>query len=251
MAFDRRNPAEVVKPDGLNLRVFVADGLAGRRAHVDRHVAQAHHPHGRMAQQRLGNHAGRIGKVNQPRVRTARRHASGDVHHHRDGAQALEETADARGFLSDESERGRNALVQMARGQLAYANLRHDERRLVQRVVQIHGQPHPELFVHVRRHALRQRADNAQFPLVNVHEHQLFHRQNLAPAQDSVHQLRRIGAARADYRHLKHPQRPLVSFCKTVRLFRKSPVRPMAAARIWSRPSAGRTPSCCRRFLRA
>ena len=50
----------------------------------------------------LGDNAGRIGKIDQPRVRTDAGNSIGNLLHHRDGAQGFEKAADAGSLLTNQ-----------------------------------------------------------------------------------------------------------------------------------------------------
>ena len=82
---------------------------------------------------RLGHHTGRIGEVNHPRVRADLLHVFDDVENDRDGTQTFKQAARAIGLLPQITVAQGNTLVQLARFQLAHAQLGSNEIRIFQR----------------------------------------------------------------------------------------------------------------------
>ena len=67
-------------------------------------ITDADHLPAQNRNQRLGDHPGRIGEVDQPGVRAVRPHAGGQLHHGRDGPQRVGDAARAGGFLPQQPE---------------------------------------------------------------------------------------------------------------------------------------------------
>ena len=95
-----------------------------------------------MAIDRLGDHPGRVGKVNHPCVRADLLHIFDDVENDRDGAQTFKQAARAVGFLSQIAVAQRNAFVQFTRFELAHAQLSGNEVSVLQRQATIEGFMH-------------------------------------------------------------------------------------------------------------
>ena len=116
--------AERVQPDPSRLDADDAgDGLGG----VGGDVAEPHRAYGRVGQQRLGDDAGRVGEVEDPRVgRYAFDHPR-DVDDDGYGAQRADEPAGAGRLVAHEAELHRKRLIPLAGGQSADPDLGDDE----------------------------------------------------------------------------------------------------------------------------
>ena len=136
---------------------------------------------------RLGDHARRVGEVDDPRVRADLLHIFHDVENHRDGAQPLKQPARPVGLLAKITVAQRDALIFFPRLQLAHAQLGSDEIRALQRLAAV------QRFINLHRHAgffhhpLAQRMDNIELllALFHIHQPQLCHRQFMITFQET------------------------------------------------------------------
>ena len=141
--------------------------------HADRNVAHADKAFEiGVAIDRLGDHARRVGEVDDPRVRANLLHIFYDIENHRDGAQPFKQPTRPVGLLAQVAVAQRNTLIFFTRLQLAHAQLGGDKIRALQRRTAI------QRFIDLHRHAgffhhpLAQRVDNIELLLALFHIHQ-------------------------------------------------------------------------------
>ena len=193
--------ADLVDEDPLRLdaehpgdRALEADGDV---AEADRAVAGV--------EQRARDDADRVREVDDPRARRGTlRGALGDLEHDRHRAHRLREAAGPGRLLADAAAAQRHRLVVQPRLLPADADLEQDERRSVERAVEVLGEHEPALVVLAREHAPREPADDVEPLAVDVVQRELVHRQ---PRQVRD-ELGRVRRARADDVEL-HPLTPV------------------------------------------
>ncbi len=195
-------PGEVVQP-----HVVERHGLGGdaeQRGEVplqpDRHVAQPHRAVPGV-EQRPGDHADRVGEVDEPRAwRGPPPGELGDLEDERHGAQRLGEPARPRRLLPHAAEVERPGLVPVARRLPADPELDEHRGRAVDPVVGVGGPPDGRP-VPVRSHdPRRHRPDHGQPRLVRVDQDQLGDLGREPP--EPVRELGRVGRPAADNRKL-------------------------------------------------
>ena len=156
--------------------------------HADRNVAHADKAFEiGVAIDRLGDHARRVGKVDDPCVGANFLHIFHDVENHRDGAQSFKQPARPVGLLAQVAVTQRDALIFFTRLQLAHAQLGGDEICALQRCAAI------QRFIDFHRHAgffhhpLAQRVDNIELllSLFDVYQPQFAYRQFMITFQKS------------------------------------------------------------------
>ncbi|CDN41254.1 hypothetical protein BN871_AD_00090 [Paenibacillus sp. P22] len=198
VVLDGRDPAQMVQADIGEAGVGQLHRSADALEHIVGNVAEAEHLHLRMGEDGFGQDAGRVGEVDQPGIRAQLLHAPGDVEHDRNRAHRLEEAADAARFLADHAVLQRYALIQHAGRQLADADLAEHEVRSAQRFVQIRSKH--DAAIHAGRfdHAAAESPDDAELPLVDVHQRELAERQSFLALDDAFDQFGRVRAAGSD-----------------------------------------------------
>ena len=191
-------PGEVVQPHVVERHRLGRD--AEQRGEValeaDRHVAQPDRAVPGV-EQRPGDHADRVGEVDQPRARRGPPPRQlGDLEHEGNGAQRLGEPARPGGLLPHAAEVERPGLVPVARRLPADPELDEHRGRAVDAVFLVGGPPDGRL-VPVRAHDPgRHRPDHGQPGLVRVDQDQLGDLRREPPKP--VRELRRVGRTAAD-----------------------------------------------------
>ena len=182
--------------------------------HADRYVTQADDLRFGKAGHRLGDDAGRVGEVDDPGVRRQLFHPTGDIQHHRNGAQRLGEAADAGGLLAEQLVFQAQPFIGGARRQLPDAELGQHESGAVNGVVQreVHADLH--LFQPVaRQHAAGQGGDGFHFlaAWLDVHQRQFGDRQLIDALDQPIDQFGSVAAATANHRDFERVhERPSV-----------------------------------------
>ena len=138
----RRDPAEMVEPDVLELQPIGVDAELRRHRSLqgDRDVAEAERPVTGI-DERLGDDADRVREVDDPRSgRRMTPRQLGELEDHRHRPQRLGEAARAGRLLTDRAEPQGEGLVEQARGLSADPELDQDEVRAVDGGARVVGQ---------------------------------------------------------------------------------------------------------------
>ncbi|CDN41725.1 hypothetical protein BN871_AJ_00770 [Paenibacillus sp. P22] len=120
------DPVKMIEADELGVdpvrrrAVFAGKPLE----QADRSVAQSDAADRGMLVDGLGHHAGRVGEVEQPRLRRQLFDIPANIQQHRNRAQRLHHASGAGRLLTDDSVFERNRLILAARLQHAYPHLR-------------------------------------------------------------------------------------------------------------------------------
>ena len=171
--FNKHHVVQAEQIDGEIVVVGQRQHVADEHLHADRNITDADKAlEVRMTIDRLGHHTGRVGEVNDPRVRADLLHVFDDVENHRDGAQAFKQAARAVGLLPQIPVAQGNTLVQLTRLQLADAQLGGDEIRIFQRQTTIEGFMHGQRHARFFHHALAQVENNIQLLLTFLNVYQ-------------------------------------------------------------------------------
>jgi hypothetical protein len=133
------DPAEVVEADVVDpgLVGVGAEHARDTAAEAHRGVADADDAVAEVAGHGLGDQPGRVGEVDDPGVGGEAGHAPGDVHGHRDRAQAVGDAARADRLLAEDALREGHPLVVGTALQAADADRREDEVGAAQSLVEV------------------------------------------------------------------------------------------------------------------
>ena len=163
------------------------------------HVA---HPHGwhvrREHAERLGDQACRVGEVDQQRSGSQLTHILRDLEDYRYGAQGFGHTADAGGFLADQSVAPAEVFVFTACGHLPHAQLGGNIRRAFNGFLLIGTEYHFERVSLMGYHTPGKPSDDVQPGSVIIHQPEFRHRQGFQPGEESIDQFGSIGGTAAN-----------------------------------------------------
>ena len=166
-------PAKVVEPDvvGLHPGRLEVQRCCCPRDETDRGVADADHPVAEDALERFGDHAGRVGEVDDVRPRRQCTDPLADAEHLGDGAKSVRDAARTRGLLAEQAKLEGDAFVPHAPLQSADPDGCEDEVGVLERTVEVGGHLHPWRFGPrepsgsrgaVRRQLVEDRGDDGQ-----------------------------------------------------------------------------------------
>ena len=131
--FDKDHVIQAEQVNGQIIVLGQFQYIADEHLHANRNIADADKAFETgMAIDCLGDHPGRVGKVNHPGVRADLLHVFNDVKNDRNSTQAFKQATCPVGFLAQITVAQRNALVQLTRLQLADAQLRGHEVSIFQ-----------------------------------------------------------------------------------------------------------------------
>ena len=204
------DPGEVVEADLVDEHAARLDLEQARDQPLDadRDVAEADRAVSGVEKRTRDDPDG-VREVDDPGVRRGQlAHALRDLEHDRNGAHRLRESAGARRLLPDAAARERDRLVGEPGVLAADAQLENDERRAVDRRVEVVRDEERPLEPVALEHPARHRADDRAPLRVDVVEDELVDRQPRALAREPRDELGRVRRAAADDREL-HPLTPV------------------------------------------
>ena len=172
----------MVQPDVVDEHALRLDLQEPRNLalHADRDVAEADRAVPRV-EERAGHDPDRVRKVHDPGVRLREGlHLLRDLEHDRHGAHGLGESTGARRLLADASAGEGDRLVPQPRRLAADAQLEEDERRSVDRAVEVVGDDQRPAEPWPLEHPCRHLADHRAAFLVDVVEDELVDRQRVS-----------------------------------------------------------------------
>ena len=171
--FNEYHVVQAEQVDGEIVAVVQRQHVADKHLHTNRNITDADKAFETgMTIDRLGHHPGRVGEVNHPRVRADLLHVFDDIENDRDGTQAFEQAARAVGLLPEIAVAQRDTLVQLARLQLADAQLGSHEISIFQRQTAVEGFMHGQRHAGFLHHALAQVENKIQLFLTFLNVHQ-------------------------------------------------------------------------------
>ena len=187
--------ADLVDEDPVGLD---AEEARARALETDRDVAEPDRAVA-GAEQAARDDADRVREVDDPGV-VGRElaDAGGDVEHDGDGAERLTEPAGAGRLLADAAAGQRDRLVGEARLLTADAELDQDERRAVERAVELVGDGERAVVAGRVEQPLREAADALAALCVDVMQDDVGQVEPLALAREPGDQLGRVGRPTAD-----------------------------------------------------
>ena len=194
---------KVVHALELELQAALIDiehaGDAG--VHVDGHVAQADGAvEVGVVEDGLLDHAGGVGEVDHPSLRTKLLDLADEVEDDGDGAEGPEHAAGAVGFLAEHAVGQRDALVEHAGGKTADADLGGHEVGAVECGAAVGREDDLGGKAGALDHALREGAHGVELILAlgDVDEPQLIDGKILVPLDEALDELGRVARAAAD-----------------------------------------------------
>ena len=170
--------------------------------HINGHVAKADALDVGVIEHELGDDARGIGEVDEPCVGADSLYPVADMLNNGDGALSLKEAADTGGLLTDKVIFPRDALVEVAAGQLADSYLSDNEIGAPKRGIEIVGKDDLAVAVCVLEHTHAEIANDSPLALVDIHKCNLLELEAVARLEEAVDKLGAIGAAGADNRNI-------------------------------------------------
>ncbi len=159
--------------DGKLIVIGQGQHVADKHLHADRDITYPDKAFEiGVAIDRFGHHAGRVGKVDYPRLRADLLHVFDDVEYHRNGTQPFKQATGTVGLLAQIAVAQRDTLIQLARLKLANTQLGGDEIGIFQRLATIEGFMHGHRHARFFNHALAQVKNNIELLLAFGHVHQ-------------------------------------------------------------------------------
>jgi hypothetical protein len=92
-----------------------------------------------IGQKRLGDHAGGVGEVDEPRLRAVFLHQARQLHHVRDGPEGVGDAAGSGGFLTQHAQVAGHPFVRHPAGSAAGADGGKHHLRILQRPGEVSG----------------------------------------------------------------------------------------------------------------
>ena len=183
----------------------LVEGLVDERGLAEHgtngHVAQANATlPATVADDRLGDHATWVGKVDEPSIGAKLLHLLDDVKDDGNGAQSLEHAAGTVGLLTEHAMGEGDALVLDACLKQAHAELCGNEVGILERLAAIERQMNLDVVTGGVPHALRHGTDDLKLlaTALNVDQPYFLNRQTIIAGDEPIHEFGGVAAATAN-----------------------------------------------------